>query len=108
MKGTEKLKRGKWVVVFPEGTRTAAGSRQKYQPGGGMLASKSGYPVLPVAHNSGYFWPRQSFIKHPGTIDMHIGAAIRTEGKSAKQITRECEDWIEAEVDKLPAPQIAL
>jgi 1-acyl-sn-glycerol-3-phosphate acyltransferase len=102
--GCQRLAQGLWVVIFPEGTRTSAGSHQKYQPGGGMLASKSGYPVIPVAHNSGYFWPRNSFRKWPGTINMHIGPAIETAGKSAKQITKETEEWIESAVAKLPAP----
>lgn len=103
--GCKRLAQGLWVVVFPEGTRTPAGSRQKYQPGGGMLASKSEFPVIPVAHNSGYFWPRNSIRKWPGTINMVIGPAIKTLGKSAKEITRETEEWIETTVEKLPAPQ---
>ncbi len=103
--GCKRLAQGLWVVIFPEGTRTEAGVRHKYQPGGGMLASKSEYPVIPVAHNSGYFWPRNSIRKVPGIIDMVIGPAIETKGKSAKQITKECEDWIESMVEKLPIPQ---
>jgi 1-acyl-sn-glycerol-3-phosphate acyltransferase len=103
--GCKRLAQGLWVVIFPEGTRTPAGSRQKYQPGGGMLASKSEFPVIPVAHNSGYFWPRNSIRKWPGTINMVIGPAIETLGKSAKEITRETEEWIESTVEKLPSPQ---
>lgn len=101
--GCKRLAQGLWVVIFPEGTRTPAGERHKYQPGGGMLASKSCYPVIPIAHNSGYFWPRNSIRKLPGTINMVIGPAIETRGKSAKQITRETEDWIESTVARLPA-----
>ena len=73
-----------------------------------MLASKSEYPVIPVAHNSGYFWPRNSLRKLPGTIHMIIGPAIETRGKSAKQINKECEDWIETTVAGLPAREINL
>ena len=102
--GCERLAQGLWVVIFPEGTRTAAGSRHKYQPGGGMLASKSAYPVIPVAHNSGYFWPRNSIRKWPGTIHMVIGPAIDSNGKTAKEITRETEQWIENTVSTLPVP----
>ena len=103
--GCQRLAQGIWVVIFPEGTRTAAGARHKYQPGGGMLASKSQYPVIPVAHNSGYFWPRNSIKKWPGTIKMVIGPKIETKGKSAKEITRETEDWIELTVQGLPVPE---
>ena len=102
--GVERLNSGLWVVVFPEGTRIAPGERQKYHPGGGMLAEKSGCPVIPIAHNAGYLWPRNSFLKWPGTIRMVIGAPIQTRGKKAAQITREVEEWIETTVAALPGP----
>ena len=102
--GIERLNAGLWVVVFPEGTRIAAGKRQKYHPGGGMLAEKSGFPVVPIAHNAGYLWPRNSFLKWPGTITMIIGSPIQPQGKKAARITREVEEWIEATVAALPQP----
>ena len=102
--GMERLNDGLWVVVFPEGTRLAPGIRQKYHPGGAMLAEKSGSPVIPIAHNAGYLWPRNSFLKRPGTIRMIIGPPIQTTGKKATQIIRETEDWIEATVAALPEP----
>lgn len=99
--GKKRLERGLWVVIFPEGTRTAPGERRKYQAGGGLLAEKSGYPVVPIAHNAGYFWPRNSLDKKPGTIRMVIGPLIRPEGKSAEQITTEVEKWIESTVEQI-------
>ncbi len=99
--GTKRLQAGLWVVIFPEGTRVRAGEKGVYQPGGGLLAEKSGYPVVPVAHNAGYLWPRKSFVKYPGTITMRIGPPIESRGKKAKQITGETEDWIERNA---PAP----
>ena len=102
--GTRRLRQGLCVVIFPEGTRTPPGHRRKYQPGGGMLAAQSGYPVVPVAHNSGWFWPRQSLKKMPGTITMVVGPAIDPAGKTAAQITREAEEWIESTVPTLPVP----
>ena len=101
--GTERLNAGLWVVVFPEGTRLAPGARGKYHPGGAMLAEKSGYPVVPIAHNAGYRWPRNSFIKWPGTIRMVIGPPIQSRGKKAAQINQEVEQWIETTVAELPA-----
>lgn len=100
--GCKRLADGIWVVVFPEGTRVAPGEKGKYLPGGGLLAEKSGCPVVPVAHNAGYFWPRNSFIKRPGTINLVIGPPIESRGKSASEITREVETWIEETVAKLP------
>lgn len=102
--GCERLKKDLWVIIFPEGTRVAPDSRQKYLPGGGLLAEKSGAMITPVAHNAGYLWPRNSFIKQPGTITMVIGPVIDPAGKSASQITREVEQWIEETVQTLPDP----
>lgn len=102
--GKERLARGIWVVIFPEGTRVAPGKRGRYQPGGGMLAAETGCPVVPVAHNSGYFWPRNSLRKRPGRITMAIGPVIDSRGRSAEEITRLAEEWIESTVAQLPAP----
>ena len=104
-KGRERLEKGLWIVVFPEGTRVAPGDRKKYQPGGGILAEKTGYPVVPVAHNSGYYWPKNSLKKWPGKIIMEIGPPINSKGKTANQITSEAEDWIEATIQHLPKPE---
>ncbi len=93
--GTRKLKEGKWMVLFPEGTRTAPGKSHKYKIGGALLAEKSGYPVIPIAHNAGEFWPRHSFIKWPGTISVVIGPAIETKGRLAEDINAEVFNWIE-------------
>lgn len=93
--GKPWLERGVWVVVFPEGTRVAPGEKRKYQAGGGMLAVESGRRVVPVAHNSGLFWPRNSLRKKPGRITMRIGPPIASAGRTADQITRLAEEWIE-------------
>ncbi|MDH3353697.1 MAG: 1-acyl-sn-glycerol-3-phosphate acyltransferase [Chromatiales bacterium] len=92
--GTDRLKQGIWVVVFPEGTRTLYGSRKKYAIGGAMLAEKSGYPVVPVAHNAGKYWPKVGLIK-PGTITLSIGPTISTKDIKTKEINRLSEEWIE-------------
>ena len=99
--GKKKLDAGKWMVLFPEGTRTAPGKTKKYKIGGALLAEKSGYPVIPIAHNAGEFWPRHSFIKWPGTISVVIGPAIETKGRSAEEINKEVFDWIEAAMQKI-------
>jgi 1-acyl-sn-glycerol-3-phosphate acyltransferase len=93
--GMKKLNEGKWIILFPEGTRTAPGKTHKYKIGGALLAEKSGYPVIPIAHNAGEFWPRHSFIKWPGTISVVIGPAIATRGRNADEINNEVSDWIE-------------
>lgn len=96
--GIRRLQEGCWVVIFPEGTRVAPGERKRYRLGGAVLAQDSGYPVLPVAHNAGEFWPRRSFLKHRGTIRMVVGPPIESKGRSAEAINRDVETWIEKTV----------
>ena len=100
--GCERLQKGYWVIIFPEGTRVAPNKKKKYLPGGGRLAEKSGAQVVPVAHNAGRLWSRNSMIKKPGLITIKIGPVIESENKSAKEITDEVENWIEKEVGELP------
>jgi 1-acyl-sn-glycerol-3-phosphate acyltransferase len=93
-KGKLYLNQGLWVVVFPEGTRTAAGEVKKFSAGGAILAQQSGCPVIPVAHNAGDYWPRYSFLKYPGTIKVKIGPAIESRGRKVADINAEAESWI--------------
>jgi len=99
--GEDRLKNGRFVVVFPEGTRVAPGERGRYNPGGAMLAVRSGVGVLPVAHNAGEFWPRHGFMKRPGVIKVMLGPIITCEGKRAKQVSREAENWIETAMQQV-------
>lgn len=100
--GKEKLAAGFWVLVFPEGTRVAPGEKGKYGIGGSWLAAETGTPVVPIAHNAGEVWPKNAFIKRPGTITVRIGPAISAEGKTASELTRAVESWIETEMARLP------
>jgi len=93
--GRDRLRSGIWVVVFPEGTRVAPGTRRRYGIGGAALAAETGYPVVPVAHNAGSFWPRRSFFKRPGTVRVVIGPVIEAQGKTAEEIRDLAETWIE-------------
>jgi 1-acyl-sn-glycerol-3-phosphate acyltransferase len=99
--GADRLKRGFWIIVFPEGTRTAPGKRGNYQTGGAAIAVHAGAPVLPVAHNAGACWRRHAFRKYPGTITVSIGKPIDSRGKKASALTAEVENWIESEMLRL-------
>jgi 1-acyl-sn-glycerol-3-phosphate acyltransferase len=99
--GTERLKEGLVVVIFPEGTRAAPGENKKFLGGGAMLAHKSGYPVIPLAHNAGEFWPRYSFLKYPGTIQVKIGPIIESTGKKSNEINSEAEAWVAQAMDEI-------
>jgi 1-acyl-sn-glycerol-3-phosphate acyltransferase len=104
--GANRLSRGCWVVVFPEGTRTAAGTRRRYKLGGAHLACATGAPVVPVAHNAGDVWPRRQFTKQPGLVRLVIGPPIPTQGRSAGAVMREAEEWIEAKVAEIRGTDI--
>lgn len=99
--GKNRLQRGLWVVIFPEGTRMAPGARGKYHIGGAWLATHTETPVVPVAHNAGRYWRKNSILKHPGVIRVVIGAPIQTAGRKPDAVNKEVEDWIEAEMLRL-------
>jgi 1-acyl-sn-glycerol-3-phosphate acyltransferase len=94
-RGRQRLEQGFWVVVFPEGTRVRPGERRAYQLGGAWLAAASGAPVVPVAHNAGLLWPRNAFLKRPGTVTVRIGPPIDTLDRDPKAVNAMAETWIE-------------
>ncbi|MDQ2962862.1 MAG: 1-acyl-sn-glycerol-3-phosphate acyltransferase [Pseudomonadota bacterium] len=102
--GRERLQQGFWIVVYPEGTRIRAGTRARYKSGGARLAIALGVPIVPVAHNAGYLWPKGVLRKRPGTVTVSIGPPIRPEGKDMQRLTNEVETWIEDEVARLGNP----
>ncbi len=96
--GEQRLKQGRWLILFPEGTRVAPGAKGRYGASGGMLAQRSGYAVVPVAHNAGEFWARHGFLKHPGTISVRIGPPIDPASLTGNEISQRAEQWIEAQM----------
>lgn len=100
-KGTQRLKAGQWVLIFPEGTRVPPGEKKRYGIGGSVLAEHSGYPVLPVTHNAGEYWRKKQFVKKPGTIRVVFGPLIETKGKEAQAINAEAEEWMESKYQEI-------
>lgn len=96
--GKDRLADGQWVIMFPEGTRTAVGKQGQYKAGGAHLAIGTSTPVVPIAVNSGDCWPRNAFIKTPGKITVSIGKPISPEGHNPQSLMREVENWIESEM----------
>jgi 1-acyl-sn-glycerol-3-phosphate acyltransferase len=66
-----------------------------------MLAKKAGVPVVPVAHNSGSYWSRRSFLKRPGVIEVRVGPPVDPGDRRPKEITAEAEAWIESQMQAL-------
>jgi 1-acyl-sn-glycerol-3-phosphate acyltransferase len=75
-KGRKKLINGWNIIYFPQGTRVAPNKRIKLSSGVFMLAKNSNFPILPIVHNAGVFWPKNSFFKYPGTICIKIGKPV--------------------------------
>ena len=101
--GRDRLQRGYWVMIFPEGTRIAPGERSRYGLGGSLLAIGAGVDIVPIAHNAGECWRRNAFLKYPGKVTMSIGPVITTAGKTSVEVGRDVEQWIEAEMLRLPS-----
>lgn len=99
--GRRFLAQGNWIIMFPEGTRTARGAQGTYKTGGTRLAAATGAAVLPIAVTSARCWPRKSFVLHPGVIDVSIGPVMPSEGRDPEALMRDVERWIEAEMRRL-------
>jgi len=64
--------RGRQIVIFPEGTRRPPGAKPRYLPGVAFLYAELGLPCVPIALNSGLFWPRRSLLRYPGTVLVEV------------------------------------
>ena len=87
--------------------RRAAWTSWKASAGAAWCDGQTGYPIVPVAHNAGRYWPRHSFIKHPGTVTVVIGEPIEPAGRTPEELNAEVKAWIEArmaELDAQPSP----
>lgn len=109
--GRARLAEGLWVMIFPEGTRMPVGQTRRYGMSGALLAAAEGLPVIPVAHNAGYFWPRRGWLKKPGTIRVVIGPPIETQGVEPRVVNERAQQWIESTlagiVGTAPSPTAA-
>jgi 1-acyl-sn-glycerol-3-phosphate acyltransferase len=97
-----ELARGRQIVIFPEGTRRAPGAEPSYKFGIAHLYGETGMPCLPIALNSGLFWPRRSFMRYPGTIVVEVLDPIPPGLSKAEFATRLQQD-IEAATARLVA-----
>ena len=99
--GKALLEQGVWIILFPEGTRIERGQQGTYQTAGTRLAVQAGAPVIPIAVASGKCWPRKGFVKYPGVVQVSIGRPIASVGREPKELMREVEAWIEAEMRRI-------
>lgn len=84
------------IGIFPEGTRIKPGFRGHYKKGAARMAQLLKMNLVPVALNSGEFWPKNSFLKYPGVIDVIIGPEIAYHAANTpEELIKLCEHWIE-------------
>ncbi len=98
--GAEQLAKGRQIIIFPEGTRRAPGAEPAYKFGVVYLYSEFNVPCVPVALNSGYFWPRRQFIRRPGKLVMEILPPIPP-GKDKAAFFEQLQSSIENASDRL-------
>ena len=91
---------GRKIIIYPEGTRTRPGADPKYKYGITHLYKELDATILPVALNSGLFWPRNSFMLYPGKIVMEFLPPIEP-GMEPEVFSAELENKIESATDKL-------
>ena len=99
--GLARLDSGLWVVIFPEGTRMAAGETRRYGTSGAMLAIEANKKIVPVAHNAGDYWPRRGLLKKRGNIRVVFGAPIEPVRSDPRATNEKVQAWIEAKVAEL-------
>ena len=105
--GRERFAQGFWIVLYPEGTRIPVARRVRYKTGAARLALAMQAPILPIAHNAGWLWPKGVLGKRPGTITLSIGKPIVPGAMDAGQLMEAVETWIEDEVARLGRPDAA-
>ena len=88
------LAEGRSIVIFPEGTRSEPGKTNKYHPGIAALYRRIGATVIPVALNTGLFWGRRQFLKHPGKMIIQFLPAMPID-LDRKQFMSQLESAIE-------------
>lgn len=94
--GKKKLSLGRFILLFPEGTRIPYDEQRTLKVGGFVLAKQAQADILPVAHDSGRLWPRKQFLKKSGTIQVRIGKPISSANKSADELRAEYSDWLQS------------
>ena len=102
--GRERFALGFWIVLYPEGTRIPVQKRVRYKTGAARLAIDMQVPILPIAHNAGWLWPKGVMGKKPGTITLSIGKPIQPASMTAAELMLAVETWIENEVQRLGSP----
>ena len=102
----KRIAEGRVILIFPQGTRVAPGSRAEYKPGVAALYTQLGVPCVPVALNSGVYWPRRALLKRPGKIIVEFLAPIQP-GLKRDEFMAALEGRIEQASNRLVAEALS-
>jgi 1-acyl-sn-glycerol-3-phosphate acyltransferase len=98
--GKRALADGRWLMIFPEGTRLPPYTTRRYGISGALLAFETGVPLVPIAHNAGHVWPRKGLIRR-GRVRVEFGPPIVPAGQTAEQINDAAKAWIDARMAEI-------
>lgn len=96
--GKKRLNAGLSIVIFPEGTRVNIGEYPKFHKTATLLAKSTNSTIIPIAHNSGKFWPNKSGLIKPGTITLSFGKRISANEFFVDELNQYCYQWINEKV----------
>ena len=96
----EEVLRGRQLIIFPEGTRRPVGAAPSYKTGIAQIYTDSGAPCIPVALNSGLFWPRRTFMRYPGTLVVEF-LDVLPPGLKRREFVAQISEMIETATDRL-------
>lgn len=95
------LEKGFSIIVFPEGTRAKFGVKTSLKNGSFIMAKSLNCPIIPITHDSGKCWPKHSYIKFPGIINLVVGKEQYLDNKSLEDFKLEIERWMDSEIKKI-------
>ena len=104
----KRFAKGQNMIIFPEGTRTKPGEEntKPYSPGIALLYENCQVPVVPVALNTGFCWPKNSFLRHPGIVTVRLLRPIEP-GLPKRDFLKLLQQRIEDETLRLPHPYLS-
>lgn len=100
--GRSQLEAGRSVMIFPEGTRVRPGETARYRAGGAILAVETRAPIVPIAHNAGELWSRDTRLPRAGVVDIIVGQPIDPAARTPEVLNEAVRTWIEARMAELP------
>ena len=93
--GVKKIAEGRYVLIFPEGTRMPYDQPGKYKQGASRLAAAAGVPIVPIVHNAGRYWSTYSWLIKPGVVKCHIFPAIEVDENNHRQTMQTLRSYLD-------------